>query len=622
MKAVTFLAVVSALASAVLPVTALPLADSLLQVGGQIIASNDTKAVELALQQNYSHVIVGGRTAGLALASRLSQDPLLSILVVEAGSAEPTNPGIVVPGLAGTTFETGVNWAFETVPQESAANKSVYWPRGKVLGGSSALNFMAWTRGFAGDYDSWTKLGNAGWGWKDLLPYFKKSEKFTPPQGNTQHVQPRYDPRSHGYHGPVEASFPPYITPQFTAFHNALLAQNVSVAKDLTSGEMEGVSWTQSTISTAKGEKEHRATSASAYIDPVIDKRKNLVILTGAQANKVIWSSEKAHDGRFVATGVEFVLANTTAPLTATATNEVILSAGSIQSPQLLELSGENLQDHPAVFMVQRLKEGAVTLDGLAANETFEEDSLAQWQKGNGILTEVLSTLAYLSSQTLLSPADHQTALELVHDLYGSPNVSKSQLDQQRLQIEVGSPVMELVAINVYFGKNGTSDSGVPYLSMAACNQKSFSRGSVHIASSNPTDYPLINPNYLQAPPDLFYLSRAAQYVRRLAQTPVLAEWIEEEVEPGSAVQSQAEWEEWVRENVRTEYHPIGTAAMLPREDGGVVDPNLLVYGISNLRVVDLSVVPLHVSTHPQSTAYAIAEKAADLIKAAFHRRE
>ncbi|BGP18680.1 hypothetical protein JCM10213v2_006746 [Rhodosporidiobolus nylandii] len=637
MKACHALALSLSCASALVPAAAslsIPVVSPLLKGLATVLDGTDNGVLDKVLNSDFTHVVVGGGTAGLAFAARLSEDPSLAVLVLEAGTAQPLTPGIIVPGLSGTTFQTDVDWAFETEPQEQANGRSVYWPRGKVLGGSSALNFMAWTRGFAGDYDSWAKLGISGWGWSDLLPYFKKSEKFTPPQGNTENVNPRYDPSSHGTSGPVEASFAEYISPQFTGFFDGLRSMNISVAKDFSSGEMQGVSWTQSTISTGTLDNMHRVTSASAYIDPLVGNRTNLVILTGMQATRVLWQRSKSRDGNMVASGVEFTISNASTPLTftATASKEVILSAGSIQTPQLLELSGvgsasylrskgvtpvidlpgvgENLQDHPAVVVVQELNPGSETLDALSSNELVAAKAVGEWALGKGILTQELSTLAYLSSQSFLSDDDHRQALQLIDSLQGSGNIPAKQLAQQRAQVVAGSPVMEMLAINVYFGKNAAGESGVPYLSLAACNQKSFSRGSIHIASADPKAYPLIDPNYLKAKVDKFYLSKAAQFLRELAHTPALSKWIKQEAEPGTSVNTEAEWEQWVA-------GAIGTASMLPRADGGVVDGNLIVYGTNNLRVVDLSVMPLHVSTHPQSTAYAIGEKAADLAKAA-----
>ncbi|GAA5907563.1 hypothetical protein JCM5296_007191, partial [Sporobolomyces johnsonii] len=476
--------------------------------------------------------------------------------------------------------------------------------------------------------------------WDSLLGYFKKSEKFIPPTGNNQNVTPVYDASVHGTSGPVEASFPPYISEQFTGFYDGLLSMNVSVAEDMSDGRMHGVSYSQSTTSAGALDNQHRVTSQTAYLNPVILSRANLALLTGVQVEKVLWSSKKTNSGLVTATGVEFVQANATtlSTFTVSASQEVILSAGSIQSPQILELSGvgnasflesfgissvvdlpgvgENLQDHPALVVVAKLKDGYQSLDAVSTNATLAAVDLAEWGLGQGILTQAISTVAYLNSQTLLSHADQAEALSLMESLKTSSNIPASQLDQQIAQVKAGSPMIELLAINAYFG-NATAEPNTAYISLAACNQKSFSRGSIHIASTDSKSYPTINPNYLQAAVDKFYLVKSAQYLRKLSQTAALSKYIDMETEPGPSVQTEAEWEEWVEGVVRTEFHPIGTCAMNPRSAQGVVDPELVVYGTSNLRVVDASIMPLHVSTHIQSSVYAIAEKAADIIKQA-----
>ncbi|GAA5859459.1 hypothetical protein JCM1840_004625 [Sporobolomyces johnsonii] len=615
--------------------------ESVLAVGRSVnlslsgmIDGSDSTLLHKAIEQEYSHIVVGGGTAGLALAARLSEDRSLSVLVLEAGTNQEALPGVVIPGLAASTFHTEVDWAFFTTPQENAQGRSFHWPRGKMLGGSSALNLMLWTRGFKGDYDSWNKLGNYGWSWDSLLPYFMKSEKFSPPTGNNQNITPVYDASVHGTSGPVEISFPPYISEQFTGFYDGLRTLNISVAEDLSDGVMHGVSYTQATISSGGPNNQHRVTSQTAYINPIILSRSNLALLTGVQASKVLWASEKTGSGLVTATGVEFTQTDSTSASTFTisASQEVILSAGSLQSPQILELSGvgnasflesfgissvvdlpgvgENLQEHPSLVVVEKLKDGYDSLDAVAANATLAAAALAEWALGQGILTQELNTLAYIDSQTLLSRADHAKALALMESLETSPNIGPGQVAEQIAQVKAGSPAMEVLAINAYFG-NSTAEPNTAYISLAACSQKSFSRGSVHIASADAKTYPSINPNYLQAPVDKFYLAKGARFLRELAQTPAFSKYIDSEVEPGPSVQTDEEWEEWVEGAVRSGYHPVGTCAMSPRSAKGVVDPELVVYGTSNLRVVDLSIMPLHV----QSTAYAIAEKAADMIK-------
>ncbi|GAA5897326.1 GMC family oxidoreductase [Sporobolomyces salmoneus] len=601
------------------------------------IDANDNDLVQRVLKQEYTHIVVGGGNAGLAVASRLSEEPTFSVLVLEAGTWQPLTPGVVVPGLAGTTFNTDIDWAFYTQPQEHAKGRRVYWPRGKILGGSSALNFMAWTRGHKSDYDSWDALGAKGWNWNSLLPYFKKSEKFSTPSSNNQNAQPVYDASVHGTSGPVQISFSPYISDQFTGFYEGIQKMGVSVANDLNDGKMDGVAWSQSTIGKGGLLNERRVTSQTAYIDPIWLTRSNLCVLPGMQATRVLFDTTNKDNVK--ATGVEFTFANITTGHTfsASATREVILSAGSIQTPQLLELSGigdasfleskginsvvdlpgvgENLADHPAIVVVEKLKEGSKTLDAIGANPILAGAALAEWALGKGILTQELSTLAYLDSQTLLNASDHSRALTMMNRLKSSSNIPTAQVEQQIAQVKAGSPIMEFLAINVYFGANAAGEPNVPYLSLAACAQKSFSRGSIHIASNDPKAYPNIDPQYLQADIDKFYLMRAAQFLRELAKTDALSQYIDSEAEPGPEVQSEQQLEDWIENVVRTEYHPIGTAKMGARNDQGVVDENLIVHGTSNLRVVDLSVMPMHVSTHPQSTAYAIAEKAADLMR-------
>ncbi|GAA5959823.1 hypothetical protein JCM3765_000113 [Sporobolomyces pararoseus] len=601
------------------------------------IDANNNDLLQRVLKQEYTHIVVGGGTSGLASASRLSEEPSFSVLVLEAGTWQPATPGVLVPGLAGTTFASDIDWNFYTQPQEHAKGRRVYWPRGKILGGSSALNFMAWTRGHSSDYDSWSAVGAKGWTWKSLLPYFKKSEKFSPPGPNNQNVRPTYDSSVHGTSGPVQVSFSPYISDQFTGFYNGIQSMGISVATDLNDGKMDGVAWSQSTIGKGGILNERRVTSQTAYIDPIWLTRTNLCILPGMQATRVLFDT--VNKGNVKATGVEFTFSNVTTNLLfkASATREVVLSAGSIQTPQLLELSGigdasflkskgidpiidlpgvgENLMDHPAIVIVEKLKSGTKTLDAVGANQVLAGAALAEWALGKGILTQELSTLAYLDSQTLLNASDHTRALSMMEKLKSSNNIPTSHVEQQIAQVKAGSPVMEFLAINVYFGANAAGEPGVPYMSLAACAQKSFSRGSIHIASNDPKAYPNIDPQYLQADVDKFYLLRAAQFLRELAKTAALSKYIDSEAEPGAQVQSEKALEDYIENTVRTEYHPVGTAKMGARSDAGVVDENLIVHGTSNLRVVDLSVMPLHVSTHPQSTAYAIAEKAADLMR-------
>ncbi|KAM0751714.1 alcohol oxidase [Meredithblackwellia eburnea MCA 4105] len=598
------------------------------------VVSNLTLLATLAT--SYQYIIVGGGTSGLALASRLTEDPTRTVLVIEAGTAaDNALPGVFIPGLAGTTFHTNIDWNFTTTAQEDADGRSIYWPRGKILSGSSALNFMVQTRGDKAEYDAWNALGNTGWGWSSLFPFFKKSEHFYPPTGNNVGVTPAYTASAHGTTGPVDASYPPYVSPQFVGLFKAIRNLGVSQAADMSAGSGAGVSWTPSTVDPST---HTRATSHSSYIVPNIATRPNLLILTSAKVAKVTFGTSV--NGLAVANGVTlFPVDDPTNIITFGASREVILSAGSIQTPQLLELSGignptvlssagisaivnltgvgENLQDHPAVVNVLKLKPNATSLDALSTDPTALAAALAAYATGNGILTQGIDLISYLPTSSFLSSSDSAKAASLI----ATPPSWATSGQCKQLVLEAGfcaaqTPVIELVAINVYFGANAAGEPGVPYMSVAACLQHAFSRGNIHITSSDPTADPAIDPNYLKHPVDAFFLAKGSQFIRKITANSALAPYVDSEVEPGPSVQTDAQFTSWVKGAVRTEYHPVGTAAMLPRADGGVVSSKLIVYGTSNLRVVDLSIVPLHVSAHVQSVAYAIAEKAASLILA------
>ncbi|GAA5844117.1 hypothetical protein JCM11251_001824 [Rhodosporidiobolus azoricus] len=586
---------------------------------------------DLLSQQQFDYIVVGGGNAGLALASRLSAAPTCpSVLVLEAGQAALTNPGVSVPGLAGSTFLSSLDWAFFTTPQENAGGRSVYWPRGKMLGGTSGLDFLVSTRPNKVEQDQWATLsGNSGWSWYSLLPFYKKAEKFFAPGPNTESEPVAYDPAVHGYSGPIDVSYPPYLSPQFVGWSGALRSLGVPVARDLHSGNNRGVSYAPSTMHNEGTDR------TRSYSVDYLTLAPKLVVLTGAQATRINWKSAKDSAGNVVAQGVSFVPTGQNGPsIVVNATREVILSAGTVQSPQLLELSGVGdpailnplriatavtflpsggTCNHDAIVAVFELKEGIPSLDELQRDPATLAAALAEFAAGQGILTQVLYPLAYLTLSDFTNSSD-LTTISTLGSRQNNPQLSTAMYDASQALYDAKVPVLELISVNVYFG-NATGQPGKNYLSLAGCLQHPLSRGSVHITSSDPLLAPAIDPNYLQSPLDLFLLKRAGQYLRRLVQQPALAQFIQQETEPGPAVQSEAEWEEWVRGVIRTEYHPIGTLALLPRSSGGAVSPSSLkVYGTSNVRVVDLSVAPMHVSSHTQTVAYAIAEKAAELL--------
>ncbi|GAA5883723.1 hypothetical protein JCM16303_004791 [Sporobolomyces ruberrimus] len=595
--------------------------------------STDSAKVAEVLKTPVDYVVVGGGNAGLAVAARLSKSKKnYNVVVLEAGQNDPTNTGILVPGLAGSTLgNTSVDWAFSTVPQEHADGRSVFTPRGKTLGGSSALNLLVYTRPDAFDLDLWETMGNKGWNWKGLLPYFKSAEKWTPPRNvksEGKGVKVAYNSSVHGIFGPIAGSYPPYLAPSFNGFFKSIRSLGIPEAKDLSAGDSNGISFAAST--------QHPDTQTRATSTDYLRIAKTLTVITGAQVTKINWQSEKTSNGNIVASGVSFVPtgSNSTEALTINVSREVVLSAGSIQTPQLLELSGvgntsileplgikpvvdlpgvgSNLNDHPAQVNVYKLKSNVESLDNLA-DPSFLQTALGQYAHGQGILTEALSPLAYIKLDQFLSKADLAKIDEL-RSQASNPQLSPVQFAATSSLFEADKVnFLELLGINVYFG-NSTATANTTYISLAGCLQHALSRGSVHIKSAEPLSAPLIDPAYLQSPLDLFLLAKSAQFIRKVASQPALAQYIESEAEPGLDVQTDAQFEAWIRSVVRTEYHPVGTAAMLPRKDNGVVDPWLSVYGTRNVRVVDMSIAPIHVASHTQSLAYAIAEKAAAIM--------
>ena len=533
----------------------------------------------------FDYIVVGAGSAGCVLANRLTEDGKSTVLLLEAGGKD-TSMMIHIPvGYAQTLKDPKVNWLYETEPDPGTHDRVHTWPRGKVLGGSSSINGLLYIRGQRQDYDGWAQLGLRGWSYDDLHPYFLRS----------QH-QERDGMDGHAKGGPLNVSDVTERHPVSDAVIEAGKALGLP-HRDVNGEDQEGVAYYQRTVKNGR-----RCSAAVAYLNPA-KKRQNLQIETKALAARVLFEGQRA-------IGVEYTQNGQTKQ--AKARGEVILAGGAINSPQLLELSGigdptllqekgidvisalpgvgEYLQDHFVIGNRYRMKPGS--------------PSVNQQSRGLAMIGEVFKYLTQRKGLLTLSAA-HVAAFIKTRPELATPDVQyhilPATMDLQKMT-ETGDMELE---------KH-------PGITIAPCQLRPESRGSVHIKSSQHDAHPAIRPNYLSDPLDQQTAVAGIRWARELASQSPLAEYIEHELEPGEALQSDEELLEFARETGGTIYHPVGTCKMGPEGDTmAVVDGQLRVRGVEGLRVVDASVMPRLVSGNTNAPTIAIAEKASDMIRQA-----
>lgn len=542
--------------------------------------------------------------------------------MVEAGSDGRNESRIYIPGLRGSTFGSAYDWSLATVPQQSANNRSIVHNRGKVLGGSSALNLLIWNRASSREYDAWEELGNTGWNWESMLPAMLRAENFQRIDGLAQ-----YGEDGVGYGGPVETALienpPPHVQACIPTLTSLGLQQNL----ESLNGDSLGTMYQPAT---------HRLSNhtRSYSVDYLPRAGSNLVVLPNTSVSKIDL------DGA-IATGI--VLAD---GKKIKVRKEVILSAGSLLSPKTLELSGigrkdvltkasieqkidlpgvgENLQDHLRIQTTYELLPNITGLDILRYNQTRAAVELDLWRQGRTSLYQYSgSCYGFLKWQQ--AACNNTRLLQLAQSVADT----SSAIDRMKLSF-LSDPTSRTPDLQVVFGDgyigtrgypaNTTSGYGKKYATLLAGVMHPFARGSVHISSANASAKPTIDPRYISNAFDLEATKQAAKYLRKMGTSSPFKELWVKEYDPGFDTQTDEQWEAYVRENVSTFYHPLGTCAMLPKEDGGVVDPELKVYGTSNLRVVDASVIPIMISANIQTAVYGIAERAAEIITAEYRR--
>jgi choline dehydrogenase-like flavoprotein len=563
--------------------------------------------------------VVGGGTAGVAFATRLSQRLAnSSVLIIEAGPDGRSEAGIYIPGRKGSMLGSRYDWNFTSIPQSGANGRVIGQNRGRVLGGSSALNLLSWDRGAAADYDAWEELGNSGWNAESMFTAMRDAEEYhlTPANGSAEL-------EGYGTDGPINFLINRWAPPQQEHFFPAMRSLGLSQTERYLDGELIGYMRHTSNIQPSNYTRSY----STAYL---ADAPSNLHILLETEVAKVNIDRNASATGVTLKDGTII-----------SAVKEVILSAGTIQSAQLLELSGigqkavlegagvkqqvelpgvgENLQDHVRIVNTYQLRENYTTPDILRLNTTYAAEQLALWQHNEtGLYDSTSSGYAYLQwDQILDNPASLISRANL------SANAS-NVIDRKKLQnlrdLAKHVPQAEVLFSDGYLGAKGypmanSSLYGRSFFALIGVLQHPFSRGSSHITSANSTIKPRFDPNYLSNPYDQYGVAYIAKYLRTIAQTPPMSYAWTAEYEPGPGViTTDEDWLTYARSNMASIWHPVGTCAMLPKAEGGVVSAELKVYGVHRLRVVDASIMPALVSGHIQSAVYGIAERAAQIV--------
>ncbi|KAK7464663.1 hypothetical protein VKT23_003908 [Stygiomarasmius scandens] len=585
--------------------------------------------------QSFDYVICGGGLAGLVLANRLSEDPLVSVAVIEAGGDVAHWPDSQIPGFYTKNLtKPEIDWTFFTTPQAGVNNRSIYVPRGKGLGGSSVLNFMTLGRASKIEYDAMETLGAKGWNWNSYLKYLKKSETFSADTESAAKHDYKPSEEFYGKDGPLQRTLPRWISEHHIPYYKAMHSLGVPHQWDSSNGNTVGTG----TGTGAIDGNALRSSAVSAYYEPAKD-RNNLTTIKLARVTKVVL--QKGPSGKLVATGVEYNQDGATK--TVEAKKEVILSAGSFQTPQLLELSGvgdskilgahgipvlqelpgvgANLQDHIATGFTAEMNPKYESMDVLLSDPARAG---AEWQlyetKKQGMFSAVASVAytflptKYFADIATIKKAAEDPAVD--REDTGLKGVTKTiKLEKEWLESDE-VPQLEIVQVPAFYPQPGyASEPGKRYFSIFTGLMHPLSRGTVHIGSADPLAAPVIDPRFLDNKVDIALLTSALRFARKVTQTEALKDYNLKEVIPGENVQSEEDLQEYVKNTLATVFHPVGTAAMLPQEDGGVVDEKCLVYGTDNLRVIDASVIPVQIAAHTQATVYALAEKAADIIK-------
>jgi choline dehydrogenase len=538
-----------------------------------IIRQVETAILMSAIKNSvFDYIIVGAGSAGCVLANRLSEDPHTTVLLLEAGSPDRKQE-FHIPAAAPKLFKTPHDWAYQTEEQTGLNNRHLYWPRGKVLGGSSSINVMIYSRANRCDHDQWRDLGNQGWGYDEALTYYKKAQN-----------QERGASQYHAEGGPLNVADLRYINPLSRVFVEAGAEIGLSHNNDFNGAEQEGIGFFQVT---QKNGKRHSA--AAAYLKPIL-RRPNLTIRTEAQVTQVLFEKQRA-------TGIEYIQAGIKLHQVR-ANREIILSGGAINSPQLLMLSGIGPAGH--------LKSSGIPV-------RFDLPGV-----GQNLQDHLLAVTAYQCVKPI-TLAGAETLKHIANYLFFKKGPLTSNIAEAggfiKTQSTLPAPDIELLFAPAYFLNHGFSNPEGHGFSVGAVLQRPESRGFLRLRSNKPTDSPIIQPNYLDSENDLKVLIDALILARAIAQAKVFDTFRGAEVAPAEALSGNKSIADFIRANAESCYHPVGTCKM-GSDEMAVTDARLRVHGVEGLRVVDASIFPSQITGHTNAPTIMIAEKAADIIQA------